>query len=65
MDRAPLFPQPGEHVTPEDFLRSYWCPHYNTCLEEAAANDLYLDCSNCAYKEKRVFDLSFEKCLPC
>ena len=64
MNRSPLFPNIDKHGIPADFLRNYWCPHYNICLEEAAVRNLYLDCSDCYHKEERAFDLCLGKNLP-
>jgi hypothetical protein len=54
MERAPIFPFPSKNIDPGDFLRNYFCPHYDTCLREAADQDLLLDCDICGYKTARV-----------
>jgi hypothetical protein len=50
MKREPLFPSPAKGITPADFPRNYMCPHYDSCLDDAAEKDFYLDCSICGYK---------------
>jgi hypothetical protein len=64
MKRTPLFPAPSPKLSPEAYLRNYWCPHYDTCLDEAAALDHYLDCSQCLHKTIRTPDISFTASLP-
>ena len=62
--RAPLFPKPTTSVSPTDFLRNFWCRHYDTCLKEASDRHSYLSCSLCRYKSSHHFDGTFESPLP-
>ncbi len=64
MERTPIFPSPAKNAAPADYLRNYWCPHYDACLVEAADRNLYLDCSHCGYKDVIVPDVSFACALP-
>jgi hypothetical protein len=54
MDKAPIFPMKGKKIKPSDFARHYHCPHYETCIDEAAKKDRHLDCGACEY---RLYDL--------
>ena len=57
--RAPLFPKPTTNVSPTDFLRNFWCRHYDTCMKEASDRHSYLSCSLCRYKSCHFDDGSF------
>jgi hypothetical protein len=50
MDKAPIFPMKGKKIMPSDFARHYHCPHYETCIDEAAKKDRLLDCGACEYR---------------
>ena len=62
--RAPLFPKPTTNVSPTDFLRNFWCGHYETCLQEASDRHCYLSCSLCGYKTNHFHDNSFPSPFP-
>jgi hypothetical protein len=64
MMRSPLFPVQTDDISPADFFRNYFCSQYDVCLEEAAAQDLLLDCSICKYKNSCSPDLDFNASLP-
>jgi hypothetical protein len=64
MLRSPLFPIPTDDTFPTDFLRNYLCLHYEVCLEEAADQNLLLDCSICRYKNTRALNFVFKSGLP-
>ena len=50
MYRTPIFPMSGYKIQPSDFARHYHCPHYETCIDEAAKKNLLLDCGSCEYR---------------
>jgi len=52
MDKAPIFPRKSKKIKPSDFARHYHCPHYETCMYEAAKKDRLLDCGACEYRLK-------------
>lgn len=64
MLRSPLFPIPTDDNIPADFLRNYLCLHYDVCLEEAAGQNLLLDCSICKYKDTRALNFVFKADIP-
>jgi hypothetical protein len=64
MLRSPLFPIPTDDITPSDFLRNYSCLYYDVCLDEAADQNLLLDCSICMYKDMRAWNYIFTSNLP-
>ncbi len=35
-------------------FRNHMCPEYDLCLTKAAIEDLFLDCSECGYKDRKV-----------
>lgn len=51
----------------EMFYRNVWCDFYEVCLDEAAANDLYLDCSLCPYRQtqRKYYTLSHDEVIGC
>jgi len=64
MNRSPIFPVLGNKTDTHEFIRNYWCPHYDMCLNEAAEINRYLDCSSCAYKNIQKRELRFARNLP-
>ena len=52
MDKKPILPMKGKKIKPSDFVRHYHCPHYETCMYEAAKKDRLLDCGVCEYRLK-------------
>ncbi len=50
MERTPLLCPGGKQISSTDFFRNYWCSHYGTCLDLAAREDLFLDCTRCDYR---------------
>lgn len=56
LKRKPLFPKPTTNVSPTDYLRNFWCNHYDACLEEAANRKSYLSCSLCGFKTVYIHD---------
>ena len=63
LKRTPLFPKPTTNVSPTDFLRNFWCCHYDTCMKDASDRHSYLSCSVCGYKSSHYYDGTFESPL--
>ncbi len=51
MDRTPSYHRPGKRQPNHLFFRNYCCPHYDLCLDKAAREDLFLDCTYCDYRD--------------
>ena len=51
MNQAPLFYPQSKQNRAQDFFRNFWCSDYRACLEHAAREDLYLDCTQCGRKD--------------
>lgn len=51
----------------EIFYRNVWCESYEHCLDQAAANDMYLDCSFCPLHQtkRRYFLMSHDEISGC
>jgi hypothetical protein len=58
MDCTPLFHPQGKLTRALDFFRNYWCSHYDLCLVQAAKEDLFLDCTQCKFKDSVADDLA-------
>ncbi|MEJ2040252.1 MAG: hypothetical protein P8X55_15170 [Desulfosarcinaceae bacterium] len=54
MDRSPLYYRPGKKTNGSELFRNCWCPDYDTCLEKAAREDLFLDCTLCLHRDNIV-----------
>ena len=59
MKKVPLFPKHTTNVSQTDFLRNFWCHHYESCMNEATNRNSYLSCSLCGYKHTHIEDVSF------
>ena len=58
MERTPLFSSGGKQICNTDFFRNHWCSHYDICLNRAAREDLFLDCTQCDYKDDVIEEFS-------
>jgi hypothetical protein len=63
MERSPLYLRPSKKTNCSDLFRNCWCPNYDTCLNKAAREDLFLDCGACLFKDNIVeeFAISIKK----
>lgn len=52
MEPSPLYVRPGKKTNSSHFFRNYGCPCYDQCLNLAAREDLFLDCTQCPFKDK-------------
>jgi hypothetical protein len=52
MEPRPHFVRPGKKTNSSHFFRNYGCPCYDDCLNLAAREDLFLDCTQCSLKDK-------------
>jgi len=50
MEPSPLYIRPGKKTNGTRFFRNYWCTDYDQCLNRAALEDLFLDCTQCFLK---------------
>ena len=51
MEPTPFFCTGGKQIKSTDFYRNPWCTYYDACLNQAAREDVYLDCTRCEYKD--------------
>lgn len=58
MERTPLFHHRKNKCSPKDLLRNYRCPGYDICLEQAAREDLFLDCTACLFNNVIIEDVA-------
>ena len=58
MERSPLYLRPCKKNNGNGLFRNCWCPNYNTCLDKAAREDLFLDCTLCLYRDNVVEEFS-------
>lgn len=58
MRGTPVYYLPSKRISPAEFYRNHWCSYYDVCLNTAAREDLYLDCTQCELRENTVEDLS-------
>lgn len=54
MEPSPFFCSGGKQINSTDFYRNPWCSHYDVCLNRAAREDLYLDCTQCDFKDNVI-----------
>jgi hypothetical protein len=59
MRGTPVYYLPSKKITNAQFYRNFWCSHYAVCLNTAAREDLYLDCTQCELKENTPEDFGF------
>lgn len=59
MERTPQFHHRKNKCHFKDLYRNYRCPGYDICLEQAAREDLFLDCAACLFKNDEVIEYSF------
>jgi hypothetical protein len=52
MEPSPLYVRPGKKTNSSHFFRNSECPCYDRCLNLAAREDLFLDCTQCSLKDK-------------
>lgn len=52
MEPSPLYVRPGKKTNNSHFFRNCGCPCYDRCLDLAAHKDLFLDCTQCSFKDK-------------
>ena len=52
MEPSPLYVRPGKKTNSSHFFRNSECPCYDRCLNLAALEDLFLDCTQCSLKDK-------------
>jgi hypothetical protein len=50
MQPTPQYFKPGKKINNSQFFRNYWCTDYEQCLDRAAFEDLFLDCTQCQQK---------------
>ena len=60
MERTPLFHQRKTKCNYKDLFRNYRCPGYDICLEQAALEDLFLDCAACLFKNDVVEEFALQ-----
>lgn len=58
MKGTPVYYLPSKRITNAEFYRNYWCSDYEVCLNTAAREDLYLDCTLCDLKDNIMEDFS-------
>jgi len=58
MKGTPIYYVPGKKTSNNQFYRNYWCSDYELCLNTAAREDLYLDCTQCFLKDTIVEEFS-------
>jgi len=51
MEPSPLYFKPGKKTNSRQFFRNCWCPDYDRCMNRAAREDLFLDCTGCFSKD--------------
>ena len=51
MEPCPLYIRPGKKTSKTHFFRNSGCPCYDQCLNQAAHDDLFLDCTQCSLKD--------------
>ena len=61
MECEPRYFRPGKKNNGTLFFRNCWCPNYDTCLDKAAREDLFLDCTICLYRDQIIEDFSICK----
>jgi len=54
MNRSPLYLRPGKKIKGSELFRNCWCTNYDACLDKAAREDLFLDCTVCLYRDDIV-----------
>jgi hypothetical protein len=59
MERTPLFYHRKNKCNYNDLFRNYRCPGYDICLDQAAREDLFLDCTACLFKDDAVEEITF------
>ena len=64
MDPAPVF-YPLEEALCRH--RNIWCPHYDSCLTEAARRNCQFDCGDCPFRMEKVaqFELTWFEIQGC
>lgn len=58
MKETPVYYVPSKKTGSHNFFRNHWCRNYDLCLNTAAREDLYLDCTQCFLKDNVVEDFS-------
>ena len=58
MDCSPLYHRPGKKINASNMFRNCWCQNYDICLDKAAREDLFLDCTLCLYRDNVVEEFS-------
>lgn len=58
MEPRPLYVRPGKKTSNTRFFRNFWCSGYDQCLNRAALEDLFLDCTECLLKDDVIENYS-------
>ena len=62
MEPTPHYIRPGKKTNSTHFFRNCGCPCYDRCLNLAAREDLFLDCTQCSFRDNvmELFSLVLE-----
>lgn len=54
MQETPIYYVSGKKTNKTQFYRNYWCKNYDVCLDTAAREDAYLDCTQCIFRDNVI-----------